>query len=137
MKSRMGSVALAMMSGLVLSVPLPLRRRPELATTIAVTAGLEVAPAMMMMMMTTMMKVALTAPVVVDTVPAIVAATAIAAAVVLARTPVPERWRLWALALLPLLLVWPWPTRSMENRAMTGAVARAIVVPVLVHASQE
>lgn len=135
MKSRMGSVALAMMSGLVLSVPLPLRRRPELATTIAVTAGLEVAPAMMMM--TTMMKVALTAPVVVDTVPAIVVATAIAAAVVLARTPVPELWRLWALALLPLLLVWPWPTRSMENRAMTGAVARAIVVPVLVHASQE
>ena len=136
MKSRMGSVALAMMSGLVLWVPLPSRRRPGLATTIAVTAGLEVAPAMMMMM-TTMMKVALTAPVVVDTVPAIVVATAIAAAVVLARTPVPELWPLWALALLPLLLVWPWPTRSMESRATTGAVARAIVVPVLVHASQE
>lgn len=132
MTSLKGLAALVKMLGLVLWVPLRLRRRHGLATTIAAIAGLEVIP-------TTMMTGALTAPVVTDTVPAIVVATAIAAAAaaVLARTPVPEPWRPWVSVLLPLLLVWPWPTRSMVRRAMTGAVVRAIVVTVLARASQE
>lgn len=130
MTSLKGLAALVKMLGLVLWVPLRLRRRHGLATTIAAIAGLGVIP-------TTMMTEALTAPVVTDTVRAIVVATAIAAAAVLARTPVPKPWRPWVSVLLPLLLVWPWPTRSMVHRAMTGAVVRAIVVTVLARASQE
>lgn len=129
----MDLVVLARTLALVLWVPLQLRQHRELATTTAVTAGLEGLSRTMMMTM-----IVLAVPVVADTAPAIVVATAtaIAVAAVLARTPVPGPWRLWVLALLPLLPVWLLPTRSTERRARTDAVARAIVVTVPARASQ-
>lgn len=122
------SAASAKMSVLVRWVPLLSRLDHGLETTIVVGA----VPVLTLVPTTMMIGALITGTTLIV---GVIVATATAAAAVLVRTLVQRPWLGWASAPLPLLPVWLWLTRTMENHMMRDAVARDTVA-IGAHADQ-